>query len=216
MDAFEARYAKGEGQVYFRDKIPVPPWFLGVSVVGAVAMAAVLGATGVGIPVAIGAGVGLGAVAFFGNLALMGLRVVVSDAGVDVFTGVRHHRFHTSIIEGVEPGEYRFRDFPLGKGLCKRGLDGSRAFVSPFGARRGAQLRLKGGRRVLITTNDPQRLIASVERVITGVPELPQSARTGIASWAQDALPEHIPYPRVEEPAREPAVVGERDSRSTS
>jgi len=163
-DEFEREHARGEGHVFFRDKVPVPGWFLPASLVGIAAMAVGLALSPLGPAVGVVAGIGLGAFALLANLGMLGLRIVVSEAGVDVFAGASRRRLPFAEIERVELGEFQFRKYPFGRGVVRRGLDGSSAYLSSWSVRKGVLVHLAGGRSVLITSNDPQGLAEAIER----------------------------------------------------
>lgn len=162
-DEFEQRYATGEGRVFFRDKVPIPSRFLWLIGGGTVAFAgAVLALFGPVMGAAIG--IGVGAFGLLANLALMGLRVVVSDGGVDVFVGVMRRRIALADIERVELGKYEWSKYPLGRGVMKLALDGSRAYISDRSVSDGVILHLAGGKTALITSHDPQGLAHAIAR----------------------------------------------------
>ncbi len=167
MDSFERRYLRGKGKVYFRDKFAVPSHLLPVAVVGGVAMGtmgyAQLGLRG--IPFAL-----LGGVLFvFGNLALSGMRVVVSDAGLEIFIGARRHHYPLREIAAIERGMFSLRRFPFGRGHVKWGPAG-RAFLGSMRSinTEGVELTLRRGARVLVSTNDVQGLIDALHEAGAG------------------------------------------------
>lgn len=156
MDDFEQAHVKGEGSVLFRDKIPLPKYLLALFLAAPLMMFATLFGSGFGLLPALGIALGMGAVATFANLALMGQRLIVSEGGIDVFIGMRKHHYDFNDIVSVEVDRFRLRDYPLGRGQVKHSLKG-RAFVSRMKAD-GVKLMLRSGKHVFIESTDPAGL----------------------------------------------------------
>jgi hypothetical protein len=162
MDDYERRYAAGEGRVYFRDKIPMPRWLLPLFVLAPVGIFGMLTAVASFPVLTAGAiALGMGAVGVIGNVALMGLRIVVSDGGIDVHVGIRKHHISLSDVASTRVADYDVRDYPLGRGHLKWGSKG-KAFVGGLTKLRGVEITLKNGKTRLITTNDPSGLEQAV------------------------------------------------------
>ncbi|GAB5547854.1 MAG: hypothetical protein RLO52_20985 [Sandaracinaceae bacterium] len=162
MDEFEEKVATGEGAILFRDKVPIPRFMLALfllaplMIFGMLAFVASFPPTQAALIAFV-----MGAVALLGNLALMGLRVVVSDGGIDVHVGMRKFHYDFADITRVEAATYRVRDYPLGRGSVKTGMKG-KAFVGALSVKDGVALTLRSGRVALITSNDPEGLERAV------------------------------------------------------
>jgi hypothetical protein len=218
MDEFEAKYVKGEGRTYFRDKVPVPRWFLPLSAAGALAMVIAYGAATSDWGLAAALGVGAGSFGFVANLALLGLRMVVSDGGVDVWVGARRHHVDVGEIDGTEVAEFRFRDYPVGRGHVRRGL-GGKAFIGSLGmpgaADRGVRVRLRNGSSVFLTTNRPEELRDAIEvacgREIRTTTTAERDAPVRERSAETEPAAEAAPKPAEQDAASPPAAEEEEE-----
>ena len=167
MDDFEKKYAKGEGEVYFRDKIAIPRYMFPLMLLSLVSMGLFM-AFGAKMPITTMAPL-LAVMGIFligGNLAMMGIRMVVSDAGVDVFVGAFRKHYPLEQIREVALSSYRIRDYPLGRGQSKHNLKGDRAYIGDLGILEGVKITLKSGRHVLITSNQPLQMCQSIKAAI--------------------------------------------------
>lgn len=187
MDDFEKKYVKGEGDVYFRDKIAIPRYFLPLIVLSLVFMgifmAFVANMTVTMLIPILGV---MGIILICGNLALMGIRMMVSEVGVDVFVGVFRKRYPLEHIREVALSSYRIRDYPLGRGQTKRNLKGDRAYIGDLGTLEGVKLTLRSGRHVLITSNHPLQMCQSIKAAIEARHET-QSARDVVFDFGEEA-----------------------------
>lgn len=163
MDEYERQHVQGEGAVSFRDKVPVPRWMLPMFVAAPLLIFCML-AFVASFPLTQAALIALamGLFAFFGNLLLLGLRIVLSEGGLDIHVGVRRHHIDLADIVGARLAEYRLRDYPMGRGSVKWGPKG-KAFIGSLGNRQGVELTMKNGQHVFINTNDPTGLIDALK-----------------------------------------------------
>jgi hypothetical protein len=169
MDAFEAKYLSGTGEVFFRDKLRIPKWVFAMLPASMLAMvlfgwlAFPAGAMSTLLPLSL---VGIPLI-FLANLALMGIRMVVSEGGLDIAVGARTFNYPLDSITAVERSWYRFRDYPLGRGQVKWGPKG-RAFVGGLLPTRqeGVVITTVGGKRTLITSSDPAGLEAAIRAAL--------------------------------------------------
>ena len=162
LDKFEENFIKGEGEVFFRDKVPVPKMFLPMLLMGALSFfAATMFMLGPVKGAVIGA---LGAlVAIFGNLALLGYRLIVSEAGVQAYVGVRSRTFRFDQIERMEVVEVGMLTYPLGRGILRRGKGGI-GYVPDMGTLRGVRVHLKNQKQhVFFASNRPEQLMQAIQ-----------------------------------------------------
>lgn len=167
MDEFEQKYAKGEGKVYFRDKIAIPRYLFPLMLLSLVSMGIFM-AFGAKMPITtlIPILLVMGTFLIGGNLALMGIRMVVSDAGVDVFVGAFRKHYPLEQIREVALSTYRIRDYPFGRGQTKHNLKGDRAYIGDLSTLEGVKITLKSGRHVLVTSNHPLQMCQSIKTAI--------------------------------------------------
>lgn len=166
-DDFERAHLEGSGKVFGRAKIPVPRYLLLAAVAGPVAAAGMLiGVAGWPVLTALGIAGGMGAIGFFGNLALMGVRTVVSEGGIDVSVGVRS-ALHLGLeeIADVEVIDIRARDVLLGRGQVRSGPRG-KVYGYDLGVKRGVRIRTTGGRSLVLGAHDPEALADAIARAL--------------------------------------------------
>ena len=162
MDEFEKHYAKGEGEVFFRDKVPTPSWLFAFMLMGMVAF-------GIGVfsmfpwPMALAFTVfGLFFVTL-GNLMNSGFRLVVSEGGIDAYMGLMRQRIRFDAIERMEQARVSWTDYPLGKNI-RRNKHG-KAYMPGLDAFDGVKVHLaRTGKHVFLPTASPARFMDAVNR----------------------------------------------------
>ena len=161
MDEYERQHVGAEG-VTFRDKFPVPRWLLVLLLAAPLGIFAMLsGPANMPLLQAATIASAMTLFGFFGNLLFLGLRIAVSDAGLDVHVGVRRQHIEFADIAEMREAEFRIRDYPMGRGLVKWGPRG-KAFIASWKQRQGVELTLKSGKHVFINTNDPRGLMQAL------------------------------------------------------
>jgi hypothetical protein len=175
MDEFERRYARGEGEVFFRDKVPTPSWLFAFLLLGLVGFAAMTFAT-LPWPMALGFTVFGLLFATLGNLMNSGFRLVVSEGGIDAYMGLRRQRIRFDEIASMEQATVSWADYPLGKNI-RRNRHG-KAYTPGLDAFDGVKVHLaRTGKHVFVPTASPQRFMDAVGRAAA-------AARGGSASEA--------------------------------
>ena len=162
LDAFEKHYITGEGEVFFRDKMPLPSYLLPMLLLGSLSFCvAVLATLGpfMGAPFMLLALFGIVA-----NLALVGYRLVVSDAGVEAYVGVRSKKIPFERIERMEIVEAGLSSYPLGRGFIRRGKGGI-GYMPGLGPFRGVRIHMRGQRsHIFLASNQPERLVEAIQK----------------------------------------------------
>ncbi len=165
-DEFEEKYLPGTGQVYARGKLRSP-----VKLFAAALVPAAIAVWFTPMPlwakgVMSAAMVGLG---FFGNVALSGVRTVVSAGCLEVWVGVRR-ALSVSLdeIAQVEVVDIRFREFLFGRGHVRRGTGGTGFLpLLPFGGpKRGVAIHTTGGKRYVIAEQQAEALAEGLRQAM--------------------------------------------------
>jgi len=156
-DDYEVEYMQGEGDILYREKVPVPKYFIYLYLMGLVSFAT---AAFLFFPWQMALGFTLfGAIfVFLGNMLSAGYRVVVSETGgVEVHAGLARERIAVSRIRDIEVASASLMDYPIGQGTVRRGTKG-KAYVPTIESTTGVRLTLDRGSNLFLTSKRPELL----------------------------------------------------------